>query len=200
MEFFKFTDGVVELDRKEIALYPNCQEILKRDKTYNKAQAYKEFTYVYFVCDFRAYPTTNGLSAASAHHYAVVHSGLPTQYEPDPTVRQLMEQYKKEHLSIGKKSTATLLRIFGFNDIILEKLEGNINLMLQNAALTKDQISELIAYQKQLLEIATNVPVQVKKLKEAMTLLESEDKEIVIGRGGKEVSLGMQGDDFEDET
>ena len=200
MQFFKFIDGVVELARPEIALYPTVNEILKRDKGgkivgdpdgRKKAYAFKELTYVYFMCDFYAYPMQHALSDEDAHHYAVKHTGLPDHYAPDAVVSSLMEQYREEHLTIGKKTIKNLLDTFSLNSIAITSINTNLKLLLKNAALTKDQISEVIKYQQDLMKIATEVPQQVKKLREAFSLVQEEEKEILIRRGGEEVPQSM---------
>lgn len=200
MQFFKFVDGVIELARPEIALYPNVNEILKRDKGgkvtgdpdgRKKAYAFKELTYVYFTCDFHAYPSQHALSKEEAHFYAIQHSGLPEQYEPDSVVRDLMLQYLDEHLTLGKKTIKNLLDTFSLNDIAIASINANMKLLLKNSALTKDQISEMIKYQQDLMKIATEVPQQVKKLREALSLIQDEEREILIRRGGEEVDQSM---------
>lgn len=200
MKFFKFTNGVVELARDEIALYPLVKKILSRDRggkyAYDKdgrlkAYAFKEFTYVYHRCDFAAFPSQHGLTPSEAHKYAVENSGLPNDYVPDEIVVAFMKQYEKEHLSQAKHSIKTLNRIFSMGDRLVEKIETNINATLILPTITREQISELLTYQKQLLEIATNIPHHVKKLREAMNALEEEEKIQQVIRGGEVMSDSM---------
>lgn len=203
MKFFKFTDGAVELARDEIALYPLAKKILSRDRGGKyphdkdgrlKLYAFKEFTYIYHRCDFAAYPSQHGLTPSEAHKYAVENSGLPSDYEPDEVVTAFMKQYEREHLSQAKHSIKTLNRIFSMGDRLVEKIEYNLNQTLTLPTLTREQISELLAYQKQLLEISTTVPQQVKKLREAMNALEEEEKIQQIIRGGEIMSDSMNPD------
>lgn len=200
MKFFKFENGEIVLDKAEIALYSNFKKILSRDRGGRvpgdpdgrlKMYAFREFAYIYFKCDFEAYPSQHGLNEQEAHHYAVQQARLEKNYDPDEVVKAAMRQYENEHLSPGKKSIKSLIRLFVSNDRIVSKIENNITATLDLPTLTRDQITELLTYQKQLIEIATSVPAQVKKLREAMTLLEEEDKEVKIARGGSEVALSM---------
>lgn len=200
MQFFKFVDGVVELARPEIALYPTINEILKRDKGgkitgdpdgRKKAFAFKELTYVYYTCDFNAYPTQHGLDKLQAHLYAIKYTGLPEQYEPDPIVRALMVQYIDEHWSVGKKTIKTLIEAFTLSDLALASITSNLKLLLNSASLTPDQITQMIKYQQQILDIAQQVPKQVKQLREAIAIVQEEEREILIRQGGEEVPDSM---------
>lgn len=203
MKFFKFENGEITLDKDEIALYPNVKKILSRDRGGRvpgdpdgrlKLYAYREFAYVYFRCDFEAYPAQHGLSDAEAHEYAIKQSRLEKTYQPDEVVKAFIKQYEDEHLSPAKKAIKSLIRLFTLNDKVVIKIEQNITSTLALPTLTRDLITELLTYQKQLLEIATTVPLQVKKLREAMSLLEEEDKIVQIARGGEEVLASMDPD------
>ena len=209
MQFFKYTDNAVELARPEIMLYPTVSEIIKRDKGgkvtgdpdgRKKQYAFKELLYVYYTCDFNAYPTQHSLSKSEAHAYGVKQAGLPEQYEPDPIVRSLMEQYKNENWTPGKKTIKNLLDTFSFNDDIISNININLKLLLKNTSLTKEMIGELIKYQQDLMKIAIEIPAQVRKLREAIALVQEEEKEIVIRRGGEEVLDSMEpGSELENE-
>ena len=200
MKFFTFTDGAVELARDEIALYPLARKILSRDRGGKypqdkdgrlKMYAFKEFTYIYHMCDFAAFPSQHGLTPSESHKYAVENSGLSSDYEPDEVVVAFMQQYLREHLSQAKHSIKTLNRVFSMGDRLIEKIEANLNATLSLATLTREQISELLSYQKQLLELATSIPQHVKKLREAMNALEEEEKLQQVVRGGEIMSDSM---------
>jgi hypothetical protein len=197
MKFFKYIDGVVELDKELIALYPNAKKILSRDRGGKvtgdpdgrlKLYAFKEFTYIYFRCDFEAYPAQHGLTEKEAHLYAAKQSGLGKDYQPDEVVLAFMKQYEDEHLTAAKHAIKTLIRIFALNEKLVEKIEKNLTSTLELPTMTAPQITELLGYQKQLIEIATSVPATTKKLKEAMNLLEEEERNKETMRGGEEKS------------
>lgn len=194
MKYFKFIDGELSLNKDEIALYSNIKRIIARDRGGKvsgdpdgrlKKYAFKEFAYVYFRCDFEAYPAQHGMTEKEAHIYAVDNAKLPINYQPDELILSFIKQYEREHLSPAKKSIKTLIRVFVISDKVVEKIEMNITATLELPTLTRDQISELLGYQKQLIEIATTTPRTVKSLREAMNLLEEEEKSIQILRGGE---------------
>lgn len=194
MKFFKMVDGELTLNKDEIALYPNIKKLLNRDRGGKvtgdadgrfKLYAFRELTYVYFKCDFEAYPAQHGLSEQEAHVYAAKKAHLGTEYKPDELVLAICKEYEKEHLSPTKKTISTLLRVFAINERLIEKIEKNLTSTLELPTLTAPQISELLTYQKQLIDIATTVPTTAKKLREAMSLLEEEEKQIQILRGGE---------------
>lgn len=196
MEYFDFKDGIVSLRKDCYLLYPIIKNIIQRDKG-GKIKgdpdgrkhefAMRELTYVYFRCNFYMYPIQHGLSEKEAHKYSVTHALLPDDYLPDDSVKELMKQYSKEHLTPAKHSIRTLLNIFAYNDTIIENIMRNINVYMKADSLAQTQISELLTYQKQLMEIATNVPKQANSLREAMNAIEEEEKKIKIARGGAEV-------------
>lgn len=203
MRFFKMEDGVLTLNKDEIALHPNIKRILSRDRGgkiagdpdgRHKFYAYREFAYVYFKCDFEAFPAQNGLSDIEAHKYAVREARLDENYQPDELVKALIVQYEKESLSPTKRAIKTLIRVFALNEKLVEKIEQNLTATMDLPTLTRDQINEVLNYQKQLIDIATNVPAQVKKLREAMSLLEEEEKVIQVIRGGEEKPESMDPD------
>lgn len=208
MKFFKFVDGAVTLDKDAIALYPNVKKIIARDKggkVYGdpdgrlKMYAFRELTYVYFKCDFEAYPVQHGLNDKEAHEYAVKYSKLDKDYKPDEAVQALMGQYEKEHLTPTKSSIKTLIRVFTLNEKLVEKIELNLRASLDLPTLSGPQISELISFQRELVKIAIEVPLTTKKLREAMSLLEEEERTTQIMRGGEELPDSMEpGNKIED--
>ena len=194
MKFFKFVDGELTLNRDEISLYPSIKKLIARDHGgkvvgdpdgRRKLYAYKELAYIYFRYDFEAYPAQHGLSEEEAHKYAAKKSNLGTDYTPDELVLEVAKLYQKEHLSPTKKTIATLLRVFTINERLIEKIEQNLTATLTMPTLTAPQITELLGYQKQLIDIATAIPNNAKKLREAMSLLEEEEKVVQVLRGGE---------------
>lgn len=204
MKFFKIVNGELQLNRDEILLYPEFAKIYRRDRGSEgdadgrkKYRAFKEFSYIYHTTDFNAYPTQNGLNKAKAHEYAVNESGLEPTYKPDEEVSKAMNRYAKEHLSIAKKTMKTILEVFGMNDIIISSIKDNIQMLITNGTINKDQISELIKYQKDLIDIATNVPQQAIKLRETMILVEEDEKkQKSILYGGGYVKDSMNPDNY----
>lgn len=195
MKFLKFEEGAVTLNKEVIALYPLVKKILAKDKggvIYGdpdgrlKMYAMRELAYVYYTCDFEAYPAQHGLNTKEAHVYAIKNSQLAKDYQPDDIVSAFMKQYEDEHLTSTKHSIKTLIRIFALNEKLVEKIETNIKASLDMPILNAIQISELLTYQKQLIGIATDVPLTVKKLREAMGLLEEEEKIQKVIRGGED--------------
>lgn len=193
-------DGVVVLNKEAATLYPNIRKIITRDRGGKvtgdpdgrfKFYAFREFTYVYFACDFEAYPSQHGLNEQETHLYAAKQSKLGKDYKPDEVVLALMKQYKEEHLTLTKQSIQTLLRVFTINDRIVKKIETNLTATLELPTLTAAQIKELLEYQQQLVKIAVEVPSIAKKLREAINLLEEEAKIIEKIRGGEDKPTSM---------
>ena len=200
MKFFKFVEGAITLDKEIIALYPLVKKIIARDKggkVYgdpdgrHKMYAMKEFAYIYYTCDFEAYPAQHGLDEKAAHKYAIKNAQLDKDYQPDELVVALMKQYTEEHLTPTKRTIKTLIRVFALNEKIVEKIEIGLTQSLELPTLTAAQVGEILAFQKQLLGIAVDVPKTVKQLKEAMNLLEEEEKISKVIRGGEVMNESM---------
>jgi hypothetical protein len=194
MKFLKFEEGAVTLNKDVITLYPLVKKILAKDKggkIYGdpdgrlKMYAMRELAYVYFMCDFEAYPVQHGLNEKEAHKYAVKNSPLDKEYQPDDIVLAFMKQYEAEHLTPTKRTIKTLIRVFTLNEKLVEKIEANLNASLDLPVLNSAQIAELLGYQKQLMSIAVDVPKTVKELRNAMSLLEEEEKIQQVIRGGE---------------
>lgn len=195
MEWFKIEDGIAVFDKPAIAIYPNIKKLLARDvggkvtgdpDGRKKLYAFREMTYVYFKCDYRAYPAQHGLTENEAHLYAAKQANLGKDYKPDDLVLAICKQYTDEHLTQAKHSIKTLIRVFALNEKIVEKIEKNLRDSLQLETLSAPMITELLNYQNALIKIASDIPDIAKKLKTAMNLLEEEERVKEITRGGAE--------------
>lgn len=203
MKFFKFEDGDIKLDREEIALYKLPNRILRRDRGSEgdadgrkKLQAFKEFTYVYFVADHTAYPISNGLSKQETHEYAISQSNLPKDFNPnlDADLLEFIDQYRKEHWSQTKQIAYDLRRILRMNQTLSTSIQDNIDLMM-TGVLSLDQITQFINYQQKLIDIAAGLPKQIKLLTEALQAIElDENADMKIARGGSLVKQSQDPD------
>jgi hypothetical protein len=203
MKYFKLVDGIAQLDKDEISLYSNVKKILSRDHGGKvvgdpdgrlKLYAHKEFTYVYFRCDFEAFPSQHGFSEKQAHEYAAKQAGLGEKFVPDDVLLAFCKQYEDEHLTQAKRTIRVLIRIFALSEKVLERIEKNVTELLERPTLTPEEIGNLLKYQNQLMNVASETPETVKKLRAAMNLLEQEDKVKEIGRGGFEITDSYNAD------
>lgn len=200
MKFFKFEDGEIKLDREEIALYKLPNKILRRDRGSEgdadgrkKLQAFKEFRYVYFVADHTAYPISNGLSEQDTILYAIDQSELPKGFKPDQDLIEFIKEYKNEHWSQTKQIAYDLRRILRMNQKLSTNIQDNLDIMIEGT-LNLDQITQFINYQQKLIDIAANLPKQIKLLTEALNSIEEEEGDQKIGRGGSMVRQSMDAD------
>jgi len=203
MEFFKFTGTDIELAKNEIALYPEALKILRRvvactgdadgrKKLYN----FKEFKYVYFTCDHRAYPYQHGLSVADTHDYALKQSELPNDYKPDVDMVALMNLYKEEHWSVTKKTTFNILRALGMSNDVIDRIQKSIDAnLLINETFDTATVDAMIKFQKQLIELAIAIPKQIEEAKKMLAKLDEEDgKATEKLRGKAEIEDSMNPD------
>lgn len=198
MKFFKLVDGVLQLDKDEIGAYKVYDRLLRRDKgSYGDAEgrkklhAFKEFKYIYFTCDYEAYPQQHGYSPKEAHEYAIAQTGLDKNWVPDQEILDAMEVYKEEHLSEAKQSIVDLIKILRLNRRTAGKVHEAIEEKL-NAKLSPQEAADIISYQSRILEIATNIPKQIKQLTEALAIIEELDKkDVKLARGKKEIKPSM---------
>jgi hypothetical protein len=196
MHFFKFESGELILDKPELALYPEFSTLIKRDKGSEgdvdgrkKKKAFAEFTYIYFTTDFGSYPNKHGFNPKQIHEYAVDMAKLPRDYKPDSEVKDAMNCYRKLVTSLSKEIRQELLKSFNNSPKIISKLRDKVDDLIIKDMVDDKDIIMLVECQKQLLQIATDIPKKLLELREVDKLVQNDEEKTnaVIRRGGGEV-------------
>lgn len=195
MNLFVYKSGQLSLYKDEILLHPELAEILVRDKGSvgdsdgrKKLQAWKEFTYLYMICDYASYPNQKGYSEIEAHKYAIDVANLPDTWIPDKIVLAAMDFYVEANMSIAKEVAKELLASFKNSAKVVKKLRDTTNTLLEKTSLSSVESGQLADIQQTIMAISTALPKHLKALRESEELIKKEDKEGVIGRGGEAIS------------
>lgn len=201
MKLFIYKEGELTLDRAEILLHPELKVILTRDKGSSgdsdgrkKLQAFKEFTYIYMVCDYSSYPNQRGLNEKETHKYACDVVGFSENWLPDNDLCTAMDFYVDANESIAKELNKELLASFKNHYKVVKRLRSETEKLLDKTSLTPAEISQLTDTQATLLKIATSLPMQFKSLQEAQELIKKEETPGEIARGGDMVSESQDPD------
>ncbi len=202
MKIFAIQDGVLVLDREEIALIKEFNNVLRRvipcedDPTGRlKVRAFQEFNYIYSICDYNSYPNKNGLSEEEAHYWAVDNAGLPPDWKPDQVVFEAMQAYSRLVDTPSRELSRELLISIRNTYKIVRKVREKVDEKLEHDELDNSDIDELISYQNKLMAIADKVPSMVNSLKNVIEMIDKEEdinKEYV--RGGNEIDESMNPD------
>lgn len=194
MKLFVYKDGELKLYREEILLHDELNAILSRDKGSpgdsdgrKKLQAWKEFKYLYMICDYYSYPNQKGMSEKDSHKYAVDISDLPETWLPDKILLTAMDFYVEANLSVARELNKELQASFKNSSRVVRKLRGETEKLLDKSILTPVEVEQLNNMQANLLDISTKLPKQLKSLQESADLIKKEEQEGEIARGGDSV-------------
>lgn len=195
MKLFVYKEGVLSLYKDEILLYPELSAILTRDKGSlgdsdgrKKLQAWKEFTYLYMICDYSSHPNQHGMNELEAHKYAIDIAGLPDKWIPDSVVLAAMDFYVNTMTSVAKEVAKELLASFKNSARVVKKLRDTTNALLDKSTLNSIESGQLADIQQTIMAISTSLPKHLKALKESEDLIKKEEKEGIVGRGGEVVA------------
>jgi len=196
MHFFKFEGGELILDKPELGLYPEFSTLIKRDKGSEgdvdgrkKKKAFAEFTYIYFTTDFSSFPNTHGYSPKQTHEYAIDMAKLPRDYIADSEVKAAMNCYRKLITTLPREIRQELLRSFNNSPKVISKIRDKVDDLIDRDMVDDKDVILLVECQKQLLQIATDIPKRLLELREIDKLIKTDEEktDAVIQRGGGEV-------------
>jgi len=195
MNLFVYKGKELSLYKDEILLYPELNAILSRDKGSvgdsdgrKKLQAWKEFTYLYMICDYASYPNQKGMNEQEAHKYAIDIAELPEKWIPDKVILDAMDFYVDANMSVAKEVAKELLASFKNSTRVVKKLRDTTNVLLDKSSLNSVESGQLADIQQTIMAISTSLPKHLKALKESEDLIKKEDKEGIVGRGGEQIS------------
>lgn len=195
MKLFRLHNGELELDSHEILLIKEFKVLWDRDKSSKKKQAFKEFNYMYQLCDSCSYCNIHGLSERESISYALDITELPKTFVPDKDMLAAMARYSNLNRTPLEELHRELLSTFNNSTKIVKKLREVVTNKLEDRDLNAEDLSSLISSQKDLFTIAADVPKYIKTLNESEKLLEEQRKPEEVGRGGKAVTSSMNPDE-----
>ncbi len=134
MKLFKIENHILELDKDELRLIPEFKELLVRDKGKNgndrftKATCYKEFKYIYFLCDYKS-PYVN-YSDKEREHWAKIDSGLDKDWKYDTAIKLAIDKYKFLQETPSIKILNSLQRGLMLSSNVVDNVCNNIQYLL----------------------------------------------------------------------
>lgn len=193
MRLFILKSNNIALDHTEILLYPELKAILDRDKSTDKHVAYNEFKFIYFMCDPKAYPQTEGFTTKQAFTYAIHQCGFKEDYSPDEDLKSAMSLYENSSTSVATTLRKEMIASMKISIGIVTKFRQMIESKLALPDLKPEDLDILVNSLSKLVSISHEFPKQLDILAKAEATIKEEDK-ADIGRGGGEILDSMDPD------
>jgi hypothetical protein len=178
VKLFTISDGNIVINKIEVLAIESFRALLNKYKA-DKALAFKEFAYIWYVYDYDSPFNKQGKSLKDSSKLSIEKVGLPVGWKPDDITKAAIKDYVELNNNIAKELVDEILKIFSNYAKIIKKVGKTIDGLLDNdAALTKTQATELIDLSSSIISISKQVPQEVKNLKEALAELNKDiDKE-----------------------
>lgn len=201
-KFFKYEDGMLILNKDEIFLYEPFKKILKRDRGSEgdaqgrlKLWAFKEFTYIYMICDYDAYPNIHGLDEEEAKLYAKKIAKLPDLWDEDDEIKDAIDEFRRLQLDAQKELIIDLITTFRSFLLRVRYIRGGIEKIGRLTTIKEAQIVSTHEYMKELFDIAARTPVYIDSLNKALVAIEKQEKVGQNVRGGGNIGDSMNPDE-----
>jgi hypothetical protein len=197
-KLFKYEEGNLILNKDEILLYDAFKKILKRDRGSEgdsqgrlKLYAFKEFTYIYMMCDYDSYCNIHGLSEEEAQIYAKKIAGLAINWEEDDEIIEAMDEYRRQQLDVSKELLIDLITTFRSFLQRVRFIRTGIEKIGRLTPVKEAQLTSTYDYMKELFDIAARAPVYIDTLNKALAAIEKQEKIGEEVRGGGNVDDSM---------
>jgi hypothetical protein len=152
--------------------------------------AYKELAYCWWIGWYDSPGNQQGLTGVKLENDARTRLQMPSTWKPHKDIYSLIYIIKDSTESPVVKAMQALRRAFTNSDIIINKISDRIEQLL-NDTITPEIISQILAYQKDLMNIASDIPKRIATLRIAEDTVRREQKEIVLAKGDKVVTESM---------
>lgn len=190
MKIIKFDINTFEVSlyNDELAMLPCVVEIFKQCDSVDIA--YKELGFAWWIGYYNSPGNQAGLNATQLEVDAKHRLGLPNNWSASKAVYDLAILIKDECDFAAVKPMQALRRAFNNTEKIIDKINERVDeLLLQD--ITPELVSNLISYQKDLMNIAADIPKRIETLNKAEAIVKKEAKEVVMARGDKIVTESM---------
>lgn len=179
MRLFKEENFKVVVD-VELKLIPEFKALLSRDKTTDKKNALKEFSYIYFVYDHKSpyyiYPEEERCLRVSRD------SGLGEDYTPDQKVKAAIRKY----LDLGQTPTIQSLSSIREGLLTSSRLIDSLRERI-DAALTDpdlEDIEPVVRSVTRMLEISEKLPKAIENIASLEEKIKKEESSDTRIKGG----------------
>jgi hypothetical protein len=189
MKLFTLDSGNIRINVTEVLIIKEFEGLLLRDTSIGKLRAYNEFKFIYHLADPLSRPNQDGFNETQAIEFACKECDFPKDYKPDKLVEAALVKYADLRSSVIAEVCEELLISFRTSSTVLKKIRARIDVLLSQPEVTEDSIKNIIGLQKQIMEMGSSIPDNIKKIVVAQKELEATNK--VLGRGKIEITDSM---------
>ena len=213
MRIFIKEDGVLKLHREEIATIKEFNNLLRRKNPCSededgskKIMNFKEFIYIYHLCDYESYPNQNGLSDKDAHIWAMQNATIHGNWKPDDVVKDAMVRYMEISKSPARELSKEILATLTLSTKLTKRLREHIenSLVKLDTGTTEEKnsidLNQLVTNLNTVIDISNRLPKQIENMKAVKKLIADEEGQVEVIRGGGEVHDSMNPDNEIDKT
>ena len=138
--FFTVEGGLLVLAKEELRNIAPFKAILERDKGSDgdhdgrkKYKAFKEFYYIWYVCDVRSPGNRSGYNEKELHVYAIKESRLEDTYKPDKLIKEAILYYRgeQEKMLVSSAAVSNLIKGIRMADTLCRRMTSNMEKILQ---------------------------------------------------------------------
>ena len=204
MKLFIKEDGVLKLHREEIALIKEFNNLLRRKNPCSededgskKIMNFKEFLYIYHLCDYESYPNQNGLNDKEAHKWAIEAAAIHGNWKPDEVVKNAMVRYMEVSKSPAREQSKEILATLNLATKLTKRLREHIenSLLKLDTGTTEEKnsidLNQLVTNLNTVIDISGRLPKQIENMKAVKKLIADEEGQVEVIRGGNEVLDSM---------
>lgn len=146
--FFNVEGGILVLAKEELRNVPVFKTILERDKGSDgdhdgrkKFKAFKEFFYVWWLCDVRSPGVRAGYNDKELHLQAIKEARLDDTYKPDKNIKEVMIYYREEQakMLVSSAAVTSLIKGIRMSDTLCRRMTSN----MEKIILQEDEEAEL---------------------------------------------------------
>jgi len=195
-DYFKLTDKGLKIEDDTFALFPDFNDLYKRDSDKRKNTAYKELTYIFIMADYRSPGIRKGYTGKRLSNYAKQFAKLNDDWKPDRVIYNCIDVYIAERDGVVTSIYKSILAGFFtskksidfLNDMIANKVDS---LQENDTDLSKELVQALTSSVKELISLSTSIPENIAKLEDIIKKVNSEQKDKRLGRGNITITNSM---------
>lgn len=197
---YKLVDGEVKIHS---ALHNNKQikALIRRDRGgvidgdssgVKKYRATREVGLIWYCVNLNSPGIQKGYTGDELEEDGKLFFDIPDTWKKDETYINALNAYKEEYNnSVVVRSIKGLLNGFERSLMLVEKVNMLLQRFNDDPELDIDKLGETIKLNKDLMSISSDLPQQIKKLKELETMYLKEEKDTVKARGGDPITDSM---------
>lgn len=197
---FKLVNGDVQIQSNMINS-KNIKALIRRDRGgvmqgdangNKKYRAFAELGLIWYCINLNSPGIQKGLDGKELVKDGITYFNLPDDWKADDAYNAVYDEYKEQYeTSVVVRSIKSLLKGFDRSIKLMDKISNIINSLEDSSDAKMDDVSEFIKLNKELMNISSNLPDSVTKLKKLEETYLKEEKKITTGRGSQAITSSM---------